>query len=158
MTDPISMDPARRPPDPVDVAQLSGVTTVSACQYELAESRRVVEQNEAALVGSVLLTGADAAAAIRRVVAAPVRRGWNRATCSVDYGSNTSGVVLRIASDQGEHLVYMHYYCSLCGQNGFDDGVRLRSLTPRSVEPFLGDANAVTFDSEEWLPLPGMRS
>jgi len=60
--------------------------------------------------------------------------------------------------DQGEHLVYMHYYCSLCGQNGFDDGVRLRSLTPRSVEPFLGDANAVTFDSEEWLPLPGMRS
>ncbi|MGI8675524.1 MAG: hypothetical protein ACR2JT_01140 [Nocardioidaceae bacterium] len=80
-TDPISMDPARRPPDPVDVAQLSGVRTVSACQYELAESRRVVEQNEAALVGSVLLTGADAAAAIRRVVAAPVRRGWNRATC-----------------------------------------------------------------------------
>jgi len=98
VTDPISMDPARRPPDPVDVAQLSGVTTVSACQYELAESRRVVEQNEAALVGSVLLTGADAAAAIRRVVAAPVRRGWNRATCSVDYGSNTSGVVLRIAA------------------------------------------------------------
>jgi len=136
---PIGDDPARRPPAPVAVEDLSGVVAVSACKYALNEPSQAGE-DAPGLLSSVLLTEGDAADAVRGVGLAPIGGGPDSPeTCSEGYGDDI--IVLGVEADDGLHEIYLRY--SGCDHNGFDDGVAVRTLTPTSVAPFITGPNTV---------------
>lgn len=73
-SDPIAADPARRPVPAVDVAGLTGVRSVSACMYEMAEPKDL-GFGTPPLFGSIRLDEREAADAVRAIAAAPLATG-----------------------------------------------------------------------------------
>jgi hypothetical protein len=135
---PIARDHSWRPDGPA-VTELTGVTTVSACDY-----------SGGYLTSSVRLDGAPAAAAITAVAAAPVGGGPNSppGDCLPDDPALEEVIILQIGSAQGTSQVALHY--GGCFHHGLDDGTSLRTLTRPAVAPFVTGPNRISsFSGEE---------
>jgi hypothetical protein len=142
-TDPISKDPQSRPSPAIAVGDLTDVTSVSICKYSLSYSEFVRTNGPPMLISSARLDGAEAAAAITGIAAAPRGGGPDSPdTCldEVSYGDDQ--IVLHIESAAGVSEVYFRY--SGCNHNGFDDGTATYQLTADAVAPFVTGANLVT--------------
>ncbi len=142
-THPVSQNPGRRPPDPVDVTGITVVTAVSACKYAIA---RGGTNAPAALISSLRLEGQAAQDAIDAVAAAPDGGGPDDpSSCMVDVSYGDELIVLRLTSEHGEPEVYFRY--AGCDHNGFDDGTTVRAMTSAAVRPFVAGPNQVSVAS-----------
>jgi hypothetical protein len=122
-----------RPAAGIPVGRLSGVSSVAACKYEVADGR---------LVGSMGLTGAAAVAAVEAVAAAPVGGGPNDpGSCAKDVEYGDQIIVLVVRGDRGRQEIALRF--DGCDHHGFDDGDTVRTLTRVAVAPFVAGANQV---------------
>jgi hypothetical protein len=138
---PIGMQPSLRPPGPVDVAALRGVTTVSVCKYELRDPSWAA-QPQPWLVSGLRLDGDVADRAIRQIAQAPIGGGPdNPQDCAPDVASGNDVIVLLVHSAAGPSEILLRY--AGCVGNGFDDGITVRRLTAAAVAPFIAGPNAV---------------
>jgi hypothetical protein len=134
---PISATPSYRPAEPVDVATLRAVTEVSACRYQLGSIRPGAD---ARLVSSARLVGPEAVRAVREIARAPVGGGPDDpGDCLPVPSYGEEAIVATVRSPAGGAEIVLRY--SGCDRNGFDDGVRVRSLTAAAVAPFVAGAN-----------------
>jgi hypothetical protein len=122
------------------------VTTVAACVYDTGAEGDFWPER---LISSVRIDGAAAAAAVSALAAAPVGGGPNApATCVPEDAYGDRIMVLRIGSAAGSSRVHVRF--AGCDHHGFDDGVRVRSLTRQAVAPLLAGPNTTltgpTFD------------
>jgi hypothetical protein len=137
----ISNAPDMRPDPAVDVGSLAGVTAVTACKYAVHAGVNAGGHGPA-LLSSLRLTGEAAQAAISGIAEAPRGGGPDApSTCAMDFSYGDDIIVLSITSGQTRNEIYLRY--SGCDHNGFDDGIAVRSLTTKSVAPFIAGPNAV---------------
>jgi hypothetical protein len=151
---PLSLRPALRPARPVDVATLHGITSVSACKYELPLPGPG-PQPRPLLVSALRLDGAIADRAIREIARSRAGGGPDHPeNCSpeVAHGEGFDAVVLRVHSAAGDTEIFLRY--AGCVGNGFDDGVRLRQLTTAATSPFLAGPNTVIAFASETDVMP----
>lgn len=136
--DPVTIDPSDLPAPALDVRTLTGVRSVAACRYLLADAGPM-------LFSSLRLLDAAARRAVEAIAAAPPAGGQDiPQNCGDGYGDEL--IVLRVLSDQGESHLHLRY--AGCGHNGIDDGVRAYRLTRAAVHPFVAGPNEVRgFDS-----------
>jgi hypothetical protein len=128
--------PRGRPSGATAVADLTGVSSVTACRYA------------GSLFSSLRLTGPAAGRAIAAVAAAPVGGGPNDPpSCATASVSDRQGIVLLVTADQGSATILLRYQG--CDHHGFDDGHAVRTLTRDAVEPFVAGPNAVNAFSGE---------
>jgi hypothetical protein len=142
-TDPISAELGARPPAGTPVGDLTAVTGLSACKYELPDGFAGTVPSGPTLMSSVSLRGAKAQEVVAAIAAAPAGGGPNDAdSClpKVSYGKEA--IVLRVTSAQGLSRIYMRY--SSCDHNGFDDGVAVRALSEEAAHPLVRGANFVS--------------
>jgi len=138
-THPISTKAQHRPARPVEVTALTDVSTVSACKFPLGEDPSVTHPG---LISSLRLDGSAAEQAIREIAKAPPGGGPdNPDQCLPSYTYGEDVIVLFVRSAAGRSEVVLRY--SGCGHNGFDDGIAVRSLTPKAVAPFIAGPNKV---------------
>jgi hypothetical protein len=133
---PVAAKPQWRPADPVDLASLTGVSAVSACRYSTDKDYW------RGLISALRLSGAAAAAAVQGAAAAPIGGGPNtpqKCAPEVRYGDEI--ILLRVQSSAGLDEVVLRF--DGCDHRGFDDGVRVRTLTATSVAPFVAGQNQV---------------
>ncbi len=115
-------------PVPFDITAVSGVESVSVCQYE-----RGIPMDEPALMGSRTITGAEADALLRGLQSAPVGGGPDKPDqCSEDSNGDT-GIALHL--DQGSRTDTVFVYSDTCRGNGTDDGTEKRGLTEKTCSP-----------------------
>lgn len=153
LSDPISAHPTRRPPNPLDVRELTGVTTISACKYPLHVNASF---QHSGLFSALRLTGVAARSAIARIAALPVGSGPNAPQdCAASYEYGDEAIVLRVDSDQGSHEIYLRY--AGCDHHGFDDGVAVRRLGRAAVAPFVAGPNRVQSWNANLGPILGPR-
>lgn len=136
----VSLDPTRRPDPALDVAELTGVTSVSVGKYLIG---RDDDDSDPRLISSLRLEADAASAVVGAVARLRIGSGPNdprQCIPEVSYGEEI--VVLFVTSEQGRSEIYLRY--SGCDHHGFDDGVRTRRLTARSITPFLSGPNSVT--------------
>jgi hypothetical protein len=153
---PIAEDPSWRP-TPVDVATLTDIDAVRACRYTpLAPAEDAGPT--VSLYSSLRLDGAGARAALAGIAAVPkVSRSNRPDSCSDGFGSETIVLqALRGATLAGE--VVIRY--AGCDDHGFDDGVRLRTVTAGAITPFLGQPNVPFSYSRAMAPVlrPAIRA
>jgi hypothetical protein len=135
---PISTDPSRRPRPAIAVAELRGVTAVSACRYTLREP--LAPDEVTGLFSSIRLDGAPAARSIARIAGSQLGSGPNTPqNCARAGRFGDDAIVLLITSDAGMSQVFLRY--SGCVLHGFDDGTSYRTLTKESVAPFIAGQN-----------------
>ena len=109
-------------PEPWDIPNSSGMQSVGICRYLDG-----TEPGAPNLVGSRLLTDVDEVTSLLDGIAsAPEGVSGNPADCLAG-SDERSGVVLRVASTDGVHEVYVRV--DGCRNLGFDDGVTRRKLT-----------------------------
>ena len=117
-----------RPEPAFDVTTVSGVDSISVCQYD-----RHSGEGAPGLMGSRLLTGAAADEELAAIQQAPIGGGPDTPeTCADDMYGDTA-VVLRL--HDGDATYDVHAYYDWCFGNGFDDGTNLRELTTAACEP-----------------------
>lgn len=139
VSDPVSLDPSRRPSPASDVTELRGVTSLSVCKYALAEENG--QDEKPSLLASARLDGSDAANVIDQIAKAPEGGGPNSPeTCVESYGDEI--IVLKVTSSRGASVVHVRY--SSCDHNGFDDGTAVRTLTRVPVQALIAGPNAVS--------------
>ena len=151
-TDPVSLDPSRRPAAVSSVQSLGEVRSVSICQYMLgrlptrrppatpAPTSEPEPTTDGAptprLLASAILSGALAQEAVMGSEKGPVGSGPNNPkSCSeeVQYGDDV--IVLRVQHVRGESQIYLRF--SGCNYHGFDDGTTVHRLTSATVANFL---------------------
>lgn len=129
---PIKDDFRWRPSPGRSVADLTGVTAVSACKYSYG-----------ILWSTLRFTGGDAAAAVNRVAQSPVGGGPNTPwQCVPEAAYGDEVIVLRITSAEGLTEIVLRYHG--CDWHGFDDGVAVRTLTREATLPFVAGPNQLT--------------
>jgi hypothetical protein len=131
VTHPISRDPKWRP---APGQGSSTVNEVSACRYALGEQGP-------ALISSVRITGAGAAAALTAATTGDrVADAGPPPGCRRQDAVGQEVIVLRTGAGPTVHEVVMRY--AGCEHDGFDDGTTVRPLTRSAAMPFVTGANA----------------
>ncbi|KPM51843.1 hypothetical protein ACG83_32630 [Frankia sp. R43] len=117
-----------RPGAPFDVARLDVVDTVAVCHYDLGSP-----VGSPGLLASRELGGAEAAALLAAIRAAPVGGGPDTpGTCVTDMWGDTA-IVLRLTAGGSAREAYVYF--DWCFGNGIDDGTTLRALTTGNCAP-----------------------
>lgn len=145
-TDPISAELGARPPAGTPVGDLTGVSALSACKYELPNGFAGTVPTGPTLTSSLALGRAQAQEVVAAIAGTPVGGGPDDPdSClpKVSYGDEA--IVLRVTSEQGLSRIFMRY--SSCDHNGFDDGVAVRALSEKAAHPLVGGANFVSGSS-----------
>ena len=136
--DPIAHDASIRPAPAVAVQDVEGVTSAIACRYVLDEASSPTTTPP--LLSSRALDPKTAAAVVRGIVGAPEGGGPNEPdSCAAEVAYGAEVMVLRIAAESGDSVVYVRY--DGCDHHGFDDGVRVRQVTRDPMSPLIVDAN-----------------
>lgn len=135
-------EPDARPLPARDIATLTGVTSVAACRYPVVQLTEGATGNRmpVPLWSSLRLDGDAAQAAVAAIAVAPFGGGPDKPdSCVPDFSYGQEMIVARIESDQGQSAVHVYY--SGCDHNGFDDGIALRALTRKAVQPLIAAPN-----------------
>ncbi len=143
---PLGSDKTWEPPGrPVE--EVTDVESVSACKYALAVASDPIDGHTGSgpdLLSSVRLDGAAAQRSIDGIAAAPIGGGPNSPeTCSKDYSYGDDAIVVLAHRSNGKTVPIVLRYAS-CDHNGFSDGVSVRTLTAKSVGPFIAGSNRVS--------------
>jgi hypothetical protein len=120
-----------RPQPAFDISTIESVDAISVCQYDRADGTR-----RPGLIGSRLLTGAEAQAQLEAIQRAPVGGGPDTPESCVDDMFGDTALVLRL--HEGETTYDLHVYYEWCFGNGFDDGTAMRELTEDACVPLWG--------------------
>jgi hypothetical protein len=139
VTDPVSIQPLRRPSPAAAVTTLRDVTSVSVCKYQLAS---FAAERPIRLTASLHLDAAAATAAVQEITRAPAGGGPDDPRlCRADVDHGDEAIVLRVQSAAGHTQIRLRY--AGCTDSGFDDGVTTRRLTAAAVAPFIAGPNQV---------------
>lgn len=138
--DAVADDPQRRPPAVGDLADVSGVSSVTACKY--AVRRPGDPRDLPPLLASRRFDGAAAAHLVAALVDARAGGGPNAPDqCLAEYSYGDELTVLHVEHASGVQRVLVTY--SGCDHNGIDDGTTTRHLTRAAMQPLTSDALAV---------------
>jgi hypothetical protein len=122
------------------VSAIDSVDAISVCQYDRGDGTR-----GPGLLGSRMLTGAEAQAELAAIRQAPVGGGPDQPEHCVDDMFGDTALVLRL--HDGPTTYDMHVYYEWCFGNGFDDGTAMRELTADACVPLWGGPVAFTAGS-----------
>lgn len=119
---------ARPDPQPGGLAATGPVESVSICRYGLGSSQRVLSGSR--------LSGEDAAAVVRAILAAPAGDGPNEpGSCPPEVAYGDEVLLLVVRGGAGTQEVFVRY--SGCDGHGIDDGHTHRRLTSQALKPLL---------------------
>jgi hypothetical protein len=117
-------------PDPAfDVGQLSGVDSITVCQYDIAD------WSSPGLSAISTLTGDAANEELAALKSAPTGGGPDQPRNCGKNDPGDSAIELLIHSGDDVHSMYVFY--SSCIGNGFDDGTSIRELTMDACQPLI---------------------
>lgn len=157
---PLAGDPSWRPA-PVDVATLADAEAVRACRYTPLDPEADAGPT-VSLYSSLRLRAAEARAALAGVAAAPKDTRPDRPDrCSDGFGPEAIVLqALRGGPVAGEVAGEVVIRYAGCDDHGFDDGVRLRTLTTAAITPFLRQPNVPFSYSRKIAPVlrPAIRA
>jgi hypothetical protein len=115
-------------PGPGGLAAMGRVTSITLCRYALGEESKV-------LAGSQL-TGEEAQAVVRAILAAPEGDGPNEpGNCAPEVAFGEEVLLLTARDSARGQEVFVRY--SGCDGHGFDDGQTHRRLTSDALKPLL---------------------
>jgi hypothetical protein len=138
--DVVAEHPDQRPAASIGLDVVTGVTSVTACQYAVQPPQMY---RMPPLLASAELVGQDAQDLVAALASAPPGGGPNAPdTClpEVSYGDQI--LVLAIHSAEGVERVVVTY--TGCDHNGIDDGTTVRTLTRDAMAPLTQDALALS--------------
>ncbi len=153
---PIAEDPSWRPA-PVGVATLRDVHAVRACRYTPLDPEADAGPT-VSLYSSLRLSGATARAALTGIATAP-RAGRTDGPDSCSDGFGKEAIVLQALRGDGLAGEVVIRYAG-CADQGFDDGVQMRTLTAEAITPFLRQPNVPFAYSPQIAPVlrPAIRA
>lgn len=128
-------DPGPGGPDagPGGVAEMGPVESITVCRYALGEDNRPAASR---VLSSSHLSGADAQAVVRAILAAPEGGGPNEpGNCAPEASLGDEALLLLVRDGTHTQEVVVRY--SGCDGHGIDDGHTHRSLTAEALIPLL---------------------
>ena len=130
----VATNPGTRPdPGPGGVAAMGPVESITICRYALGEDKRPAASR---VLSSSHLSGGDAQAVVRAILAAPEGGGPNEpGSCAPEASDGDEALLLMVRDGTRTQEVVVHY--SGCDRHGIDDGRTHRSLTADTLTPLL---------------------